>query len=75
MSERCERTSERRSEWPIILGVDSIVILPNVHRRFTVSKQLEDTPQDALLDEVAGIRLAKRRMFWAMKGFLVRPLV
>ena len=28
MSERCERTSERRSEWPSTLRVDFIVILP-----------------------------------------------
>merc|ERR1711989_93795 len=28
MSERCERTSERRSEWPSTLVVDFIVILP-----------------------------------------------
>ena len=30
MSERCERTSERTSEWPSTLRVDFIVILPNV---------------------------------------------
>ena len=30
MSERCERTSERRSEWPSTLRVDFIIILPNV---------------------------------------------
>ena len=31
MSERCERKSERRSEWPSTLRVDFIVILPAVH--------------------------------------------
>ena len=30
MSERCERTSERRSEWPSTLRVDFISFLPNV---------------------------------------------
>ena len=30
MSERCERTSERRSEWPSTLRVDFTVILPTV---------------------------------------------
>ena len=30
MSERCERTSERRSEWPSTLRVDFIVILPMI---------------------------------------------
>ena len=30
MSERCERTSERRSEWPSTLRVDFMAILPNV---------------------------------------------
>ena len=30
MSERCERTSERRSKWPSTLRVDLIVILANV---------------------------------------------
>ena len=30
MSERCERTSERRSEWPSALRVEFIVILPTV---------------------------------------------
>ena len=32
MSERCERTSERRGEWPNTPRVDFIVILPNVRR-------------------------------------------
>ena len=32
MSERCERTSKRRSGWPSTLRVDFIVILPNVLR-------------------------------------------
>ena len=32
MSEGCERTSERMSEWPSTLRVDSLVILPTVHR-------------------------------------------
>ena len=31
MSERCKRTSERRTEWPSTLRVDFIVILPTVH--------------------------------------------
>ena len=30
MSERCERTSERNSEWPSTLCVDFICLLPNV---------------------------------------------
>ena len=30
MSERCERTSVRRSEWPSTLRVDFILILPTV---------------------------------------------
>ena len=30
MSERCEQTSERTSERPSTLGVDFIVLLPNV---------------------------------------------
>ena len=33
MSERCERTSERSSERPSTLCVDSMMILPNVHYR------------------------------------------
>ena len=32
VSERCERMSERRSEWPSILRVYFVVILPNVER-------------------------------------------
>ena len=31
MSERCEGTSKRRSEWPSTLRVDIIAILPIVH--------------------------------------------
>ena len=31
MSERCERTSERRSEWPSTLRVDFMVNVPTVH--------------------------------------------
>ena len=37
MSERCERTSERRSEWPSTRRVDCLVILPNVDSSDTVS--------------------------------------
>ena len=32
MSERCDRTSERRSEWPSTQHVDFIAILPTVQR-------------------------------------------
>ena len=32
MSERCERMTKWRSEWPNTLRVDFIVILPNVQR-------------------------------------------
>ena len=32
MSERCERTSERRSEWPRTLSVDFISFETTVHR-------------------------------------------
>ena len=31
VNERCERTSDRRCEWPSTLRVDFIVILPTVH--------------------------------------------
>ena len=53
MSERCERTSERRSEWPSTLRVGFIVILPTgtgIMKSFMVSESGSSTVvgEDAL---------------------------
>ena len=49
MSERCERTSERRSKRPITLRVDFIVIKPDVYW-FQVL-DYESDPQPLLTDD------------------------
>ena len=51
MSEWCERTSERRSEWPSTLRVDFIVIQPTVLWFCTcmmLSSETEQTTQGSL---------------------------
>ena len=40
MSERCERTSERRSEWPSTLRVDVTVIRPIVQFALVIALSL-----------------------------------
>ena len=42
MSERCERTSERRSGWPSTLRIDFIVILRTVHWVMELGKHHTD---------------------------------
>ena len=44
MSERCERTSERTSEWPSTLRVHFIVILPTVERCERTSERTSEWP-------------------------------
>ena len=51
MSERCERTTERMSEWPSTLRVDFIVILPIVGRD-EIGAQATATPKRDLIPTV-----------------------
>ena len=45
MIERCERTSERRSEWPCTLRVDFIVIQPSMQCELTSKESMEQVPK------------------------------